>query len=86
MMVNKELIPLQMECTMLFQSNPYMIESPEGISIRLGRKVEDILPIIDLLLKQGILQLLGDEASPLYRYQEPRVIQDIDLSGEVESV
>ncbi|WP_337017775.1 hypothetical protein [Oceanobacillus massiliensis] len=85
-MDNKERIPLQMECAMLFQSNPYMIESPEGISIRLGRKPEDIFPIIEQLFKQGILQLLGEEASPLYRYREPEVIQEIDLTGEVETI
>ncbi|WP_010647774.1 hypothetical protein [Oceanobacillus massiliensis] len=85
-MDNKERIPLRMECTMLFQSNPYMIESPEGIGVRLGRKPKDIFPVIEQLLKQGILQLLGEEASPLYRYREPDVIQEIDLTGEVERI
>ena len=82
--MEKRTIPLQMECTMLFQSNPYMIETPEGISVRLGRKVEDILPIIDQLSIQGILQRLGDETSPLYRYQEPIIITNLDIQGEAE--
>ncbi|WP_067728963.1 hypothetical protein [Oceanobacillus damuensis] len=85
-MVSKELVPLQMECTLLFQSNPYMIETAEGISKKLGRKVDDILPIIDQLENQGILQMLGDEFSPLYRYKEPKIIQDIDFSEEVDSI
>ncbi|RLL47026.1 hypothetical protein D8M04_07490 [Oceanobacillus piezotolerans] len=79
-----ETFPLQMECTMLFQSNPYMIETPEGISVRLGRKVEDILPVIDQLCNQGILQRLGDELTPLYRYQEPVIITNLDIQGEAE--
>ncbi|MFC4023933.1 hypothetical protein ACFOUV_09015 [Oceanobacillus longus] len=85
-MVSKELIPLQMECTMLFQSNPYMIETVEGLSMKLGRKADDILPIIEQLEKQGILEMLGDEISPLYRYKEPKIIQDIDFVEEVDSI
>ncbi|WP_235001569.1 hypothetical protein [Halobacillus sp. Marseille-P3879] len=72
-MVKKELLPLQLECTMLFQTNPTMVETLAGIGVRLGRKTEDLQSIVEALVQQGILQKLGDEASPLFCYKEPVV-------------
>ncbi len=72
------MLPLQMECTLLFQSNPYMIESIEGIAAKLDRAKEEILPVLLQLVNQGILQNLGDDDSPLYRYKEPVVITKLD--------
>ncbi|RKQ33263.1 hypothetical protein [Oceanobacillus halophilus] len=77
-MVQKELLPLQMECTMLFQSNPYMIETIEGIAEKLDRTKEELLPVLSQLVIQGILQNLGDINSPRYRYKEPSVITQVD--------
>lgn len=77
-MVKDDLLPLRAECTMLFQSNPYMIESIDGLEQRLGRNREIIVPVLELLVKQGILQLLDDESLPLYRYKEPFIITEFE--------
>ncbi|MEC5422970.1 hypothetical protein QGM71_05590 [Virgibacillus sp. C22-A2] len=84
-MSREEFLGLQAECMMLFQSNPYMTESVEGIGTRLGRKKEELYPILDLLVKQGIVQLMGKEPTPLYRYSEPVIITEFD-SDEADGI
>ncbi|SDQ22922.1 hypothetical protein SAMN05216232_1172 [Virgibacillus subterraneus] len=83
-MVKDNLLPLRAECTMLFQSNPYMVESIDGLELRLGREKENLVPVLELLVKQGILQLLGDESIPLYRYKEPFIITELESKSTPE--
>ncbi|MFC5711405.1 hypothetical protein ACFPU1_01280 [Thalassorhabdus alkalitolerans] len=82
-MKKNELLSMQLECTMLFQSNPYMVETVEGLEIRLGRNKKDLEPVIDSLLKQEIIQKIGDDSLPLFRYKEPVVTTEIDLTSEL---
>ncbi|SEA83714.1 hypothetical protein SAMN05421743_10939 [Thalassobacillus cyri] len=84
-MEKKESLPLQMECTMLFQANPYMIESISGLERRLGRQEEDLKPVLNILVKQGILQQIGEGTASLYRYKEPVIITDMDIPDKLES-
>lgn len=86
-MVKNEKLSLQMECTLLFQSHPYMIENLEGLALRLGRKIEDIKPVIELLIHQQIIKLMGsNKESPLYCYNEPVVITDMDIKSELNNL
>ncbi|GGF28675.1 hypothetical protein GCM10010954_29690 [Halobacillus andaensis] len=84
LMVKKESLPLQLECTMLFQSNPHMNETMTGIGTRLGRKSEDLQSIVEGLVQQGILQKSGDESSPLFRYKEPVVTTELVITEEFD--
>lgn len=68
---------------MLFQTNPYMSETIAGIGTRLGRKTEDLQSIVEALVQQGILQKLEDEATPLFRYKEPIVTTELDITKEM---
>ncbi|GGD00114.1 hypothetical protein GCM10007216_33560 [Thalassobacillus devorans] len=84
-MEKKEALPLQMECTMFFQSNPYMIESLAGLENRLGRRKEDLQPVLELLVQQGIIRKTGKEPKSLYRYNEPMVITEMNIPDTLES-
>jgi hypothetical protein len=75
-MKKKGMILLKMECTMLFQSNPYMVESAEGVSRRLEAPLEEIQPMMEQLLEQGIVERVDEGETPLYRYSEPVIITD----------
>ncbi|SET05828.1 hypothetical protein SAMN05216389_1056 [Oceanobacillus limi] len=83
-MENKDLLPIQLECTMLFQTNPFMVETVEGIGKLLNRSYDELVPILNLLVKQGIIQNLGDNENPRYRYNEPAITTEIDLTGTVK--
>ncbi|WP_163970659.1 hypothetical protein [Oceanobacillus halotolerans] len=83
-MAQKELLPLQMECTMLFQSNPYMTKTIEEVANMLAKPIEDVKPIITLLQKQGIIEDVGDPVKPLYRYKEPAVMTKLSTTGDVK--
>ncbi|MFC3039608.1 hypothetical protein ACFOGI_05035 [Virgibacillus xinjiangensis] len=75
-------LTLQAECTMLFQSDPFMVESAEGLGVKLGKQIDVLFPVLDLLVRQGILELIGTEEAPLYRYNEPLIITEIDTTSE----
>ncbi|SES16512.1 hypothetical protein SAMN04487944_12140 [Gracilibacillus ureilyticus] len=70
-MKEKEMFSLQFECTMLFQSNPYMIETIDNIATLLGSQKEKIMPVIESLVKQGIIKNRSDNDVPRYSYCEP---------------
>jgi hypothetical protein len=76
-MVSFEVNPLQIECTLFFQENPYTFETLEGLSVRLGRNLEDLRPILDILVDHTILEVIGSGAQAIYRYIQPVMI-DID--------
>jgi predicted transcriptional regulator len=85
-MIKKELLPLQMECTMLFQANPSVLETIESLEERLGRKKEDIQHVIDVLLKQGIVEKSGNDPAPSFLYKKPAVNTESDLTSELEKL
>lgn len=70
-MVTFQLNPLQIECTLFFQENPYTYETLEGLSIRLGRNIEDIRPILEILVENTILEVIGSGQHAIYRYVQP---------------
>jgi hypothetical protein len=78
--VNQEMLPLQMECTMFFQENPYTFETVDGLAIRLGRKVEDLDPIIQRLVALSILDKIGEGVRTIYRYKIPNMTDEIDMA------
>ncbi|MFC2947317.1 hypothetical protein [Virgibacillus sediminis] len=78
------LLTLQAECTMLFQSDPFMVESAEGLGKKLGKQLDVLFPVLDLLVKQGILEMIGTNANPLYRYNEPLIITEIDTPKKLK--
>ncbi|WP_085504918.1 hypothetical protein [Thalassobacillus devorans] len=84
-MEKKEALPLQMECTMFFQSNPYMIESLAGLENKLGRRKEDLQPILEILVQQGIIRQIGKDSKYLYRYKEPDIITEMTIPDKLES-
>lgn len=74
-MVSFHLNPLQIECTMFFQENPYTFETLDGLSIRLGRNLEDLRPILDILVRNSILEVIGTDDRAIYRYVQPLSIE-----------
>ena len=64
-------MPLQIECTLFFQENPYTFETLEGIALRLGRQREDIKIAIDHLISISILEIIGEGEHAIYRYIQP---------------
>ncbi|MEG9295806.1 hypothetical protein V6B33_05050 [Mangrovibacillus sp. Mu-81] len=70
-MVSFELNSLQIECTLFFQENPYTFETLEGLAVRLGRNLEDLRPVLDALVENTILEVIGTGAQSIYRYIQP---------------
>lgn len=64
-------MPLQIECTLFFQENPYIFDTLDGIAIRLGRHREDIKSVIDHLISISILEIIGEGEQAIYRYIQP---------------
>lgn len=70
-MVSFEINPLQIECTLFFQENPYTFETLEGLAVRLGRNLEDLRPVLDNLVESSILEVIGSGTQSIYRYIQP---------------
>lgn len=85
-MIKRESLALELECTMLFQANPYLIETARGLESKLGRKSEALKPVLELLVKQGILQKIGEGSSAVFRYQEPSIHTELDFTSELEPI
>jgi predicted transcriptional regulator len=85
-MSKREYLSLEMECLMLFQSNPYLFETIQGLEKRLGRKKSDLEPILERLTMQGILQKTGDGSLGYFRYKEPAVIAEFSFTSELETL
>ncbi|GLB60534.1 hypothetical protein [Cytobacillus sp. NCCP-133] len=83
-MVKREHLSLEMECLTLFQSNPYLFETIQGLEKRLGRRMSDLEPILEGLTAQGILQKTGEGALAYFRYKEPAVIAEFSFTSELE--
>lgn len=64
-------MPLQIECTLFFQENPYTFETLNGIALRLGRSPEDIKLAIEHLMSISILEMIGEGEQAIYRYIAP---------------
>lgn len=71
--MNHHLI-IQTECTLFFEQNPYAFETVEGLTDRLGRKVEHIAPVLEQLVSLSILLQVGTSEHILYGYRHPDVI------------
>ncbi|KIH70631.1 hypothetical protein [Salinicoccus roseus] len=78
--MNTRRIPsLKMECIMLFQSNPQSAHSLEALSKHLGKEEDELEPILEMLMKQGIIEQFHDEGKALYRYQEPEAASEFEM-------
>ncbi len=64
-------ILLQTECTLFFEENPQALETVEGISQRLGRRPEDLQPILELMVSRSIVSRVGVGHKALFRYSVP---------------
>ena len=80
-MVSFHINPLQVECTLFFQENPYTYETLKGLANRLGRNADDLVGALDLLVSSLVLEVIGSGETAIYRYIQP---VNIDL-GKVES-
>ncbi|MDT8858657.1 hypothetical protein N0O92_00345 [Alkalihalobacillus sp. MEB130] len=78
-MVSFHLHPLQVECTLFFQDNPYTYETLKGLAMRLGRNAEDLAAVLDQLVSTMVLEMNGTGDSAIYRYIQPVTI---DLQKE----
>ncbi|HEX7064523.1 MAG TPA: hypothetical protein VF199_05585 [Bacillales bacterium] len=67
-------LALQTECTWFFQQNPFAYETAKGLSVRLGRKTEHLLPILEELVSLSIIEKIGDGEGALFHYNEPVII------------
>lgn len=63
--------PLQVECTMFFQENPYTYETLDGLAIRIGRNPDDLRPVLEKLVEDSILEVIGSGYQAIYRYIQP---------------
>lgn len=70
-MVSFHISPLQVECTMFFQENPYTYETLEGLAVRIGRKPEELGPVLERLVENSILEVIGAGQQAIYRYIQP---------------
>ncbi|WP_156956083.1 hypothetical protein [Salinicoccus luteus] len=64
---------------MLFQSNPQSAHSLEDLSENLDRNEEDLEPVLELLMKQGIIEQFQKAGKTLYRYQEPETASEFEM-------
>lgn len=78
-MINKHLLPLQMECTFFFEQNTYAMETSASVALRLGRNPEDIVPILLKLEQLSILERIGEGETAIYRYRTPDVLSEVVL-------
>ncbi|MDC3414990.1 hypothetical protein NC797_15305 [Aquibacillus sp. 3ASR75-11] len=75
-------VPLQLECTLYFEKNPYAYETIEGLALRLGREPSDLSPIVQHLVSLDIIEALGEGDSAIYHYNQPKIASEVDLSWE----
>ncbi|MEB1807279.1 MAG: hypothetical protein LPK26_08245 [Bacillaceae bacterium] len=71
--------PLQVEITIFFQENPYTFETINGLALRLGRKSEDLHFILQQLVDNRILEVIGTGENTIYRYIQPNLIDCFEV-------
>ncbi|MCG1009767.1 hypothetical protein J4760_07015 [Salinicoccus sp. ID82-1] len=79
-MNNRTCLPLQMECIMLFQSDPMSSHSLEELSNKLDQPAEDLESIMEMLEKQGIIEQLHASGQKRYRYHEPEATSEFEMN------
>lgn len=78
-MTKRIILPLQMECMMLFQSDPLLAVTIEELAGKLGGKQEELQPVLDLLVKQGIVRQTGEVPMLLFSYQELVTVAEFEI-------
>ncbi len=73
-------IMLRIECTLFFQENPYTFDNIEGLANRIGRKHEQLQPILNLLVSQSIIMRVGEGHNAIYQYVQPEISLRMDVS------
>jgi|GEM_PF-1058270 len=74
--------PLQIECTLFFQENPYTYENIDGLMLRLGREKADLEPVLNNLVKAKILNVIGEGNGAIYCYNHPDQLQVREMIWE----
>jgi hypothetical protein len=74
-MVSFHLNQLQVECTMAFQKNPYTVETIDGLSTRLEQNPEDLCLILEQLVANAIVEIIGKGYNTIYRYIQPAIVE-----------
>jgi len=69
--VERSLMMLQVECTYFFEENPFALETLESLATRLGRSVDDLIPVLDRLVELTVLTRIGSGDQSVYRYNRP---------------
>ena len=62
---------LQVECTYFFEENPFALETGESLATRLGRSVDDLIPVLERLVELSVLTRIGSGEQSVYRYNRP---------------
>ncbi|MRG85720.1 hypothetical protein GH754_05145 [Salinibacillus xinjiangensis] len=73
------MLPLQLECTLYFENNPYAYETVDGLSVRLGRKAEDLEKILEHLVSLNIVEVIGKGATAIYHYNQPELVHGVEV-------
>jgi hypothetical protein len=81
-MESSNFFPLQMECTLFFQENPFAFETADGLALRLGRKTDHLLPVLQYLVSTAILEEIRNGDNPIYRYIQPSIFHEDNLTWE----
>lgn len=69
--MERSLMMLQVECTYFFEENPFALETLESLATRLGRSVDDLIPVLDRLVELTVLTRIGSGDQSVYRYNRP---------------
>ena len=77
-MENHEII-LGIECTLFFEENPFTFDNLEGLAYRLGRKQEQLQPILNRLVSQSIIARIGEGQMAIYQYVQPEIDLRMDI-------
>ncbi|WP_080845808.1 hypothetical protein [Cytobacillus gottheilii] len=68
---------IQMECMLFFEENQYAMETVSSISMRIGRRPEDIALVLNQLTVLNVVDVFGEGDSAIYCYRIPDVQSDV---------
>lgn len=76
----RDQLMLQMECTLFFENNPYSYQTIEGLSLRLGRNVDQLDGVLNRLVQMSILSRIGDGIKAIYYFNTPYHVTEVEWS------
>lgn len=72
-MTSRERIEMRVEILHFFASNPYVVDTADGIALRVGWPKDEVRAELERLVLLGILQKQGSDEDAIYRYISPYV-------------